>query len=304
MTCKCQDVVTSVRDGEIRKSNAVQERLRFGFLLLAGMLVATVSCHPKKGQEDSQSDYELDLPQIGATLSVDLGDGVRLEMVYIAPGAFTMGCPCTEEGRQKSAVAHEVKLTTGCWLGKYEVTQAQWKQVMHTDPTDFKGDDLPVDRVSWDDCQEFIRKLNAKLAGQRGTFRLPTEAEWEYACRAGGKGRFCFGDDDAELGRYAWYGMNSGGKPHPVGRLQANAWGFYDMHGNVCEHCADWSGDYPTGPVTDPLGPSTGSDRIFRGGCWGSPAQNCRAGTRGGLRHQQREDALGFRIARNAFPAE
>src|SRR5262249_32428411 len=150
------------------------------------------------------------------------------------------------------------------YLGKYAVTQEQWEKVMGTNPSYFTGDsNRPVEQVSWEDVQYFIWRLTAKEDG--ASYRLPTEAEWEYACRDGSTASYCFGDDPSELGEYAWYKENAGGQPHPVGRLKPNAWGLYDMHGNVFEWVQDWYGEYAPESVTDPRGPTLGSSRVVRG---------------------------------------
>ena len=135
-------------------------------------------------------------------------------------------------------------ITKPFYLGKYEVTQEQWEAVMGSNPSHFKGPKNPVEQVSWDDCQQFLVKLNAKSGGQGSKFVLPTEAQWEYACRAGSTGKFCFGDDEKQLGEYAWYEANSGDKTHPVGEKKPNTFGLHDMHGNVWEWCQDWYGEY------------------------------------------------------------
>ena len=141
-----------------------------------------------------------------------------------------------------------------------------------------------METVSWDDCQQFVGKLNAKSAAGRGKFQLPSEAQWEYACRAGSKMRYCFGDDEKQLGEYAWYDANSGDKTHPVGEKKPNAWGLYDMHGNVWEWCQDWfdSGYYAKSPTEDPTGPAASWNRVVRGGCWRYPASRCRSADRSG----------------------
>jgi len=207
---------------------------------------------------------------------LDLGGGVKMEFVRIKAGKFTMG----DKG---DGPAHEVTISKDYWMQTTETTQAQWEAVMGENPSRFKGADRPVERVSWEDCQEFLKKLNEKLAlrssesegGAKDQLKgkaakLPTEAEWEYACRAGEKGKWCFGDDEEKLGNYAWYNKNSDGKTHPVGQKKANAWGLYDMHGNVFEWCEDWYGEYPSEAVTDPTGPAKGKYRCLRGGGWDS----------------------------------
>jgi formylglycine-generating enzyme required for sulfatase activity len=153
-----------------------------------------------------------------------------------------------------------------------------------------------VEKVSWNDAREFIEKLNQMEKTE--TYRLPTETEWEYACRAGSTSEWCFGDNEAELREYAWYGANSGHKIHPVGQKKPNAWGLYDMHGNVWEWCQDWYGEYPAGPVTDPTGPATGEYRVLRGGSWGFIAGFTRSAIRVNLNPGDRSNSFGFRVAR------
>jgi formylglycine-generating enzyme required for sulfatase activity len=214
---------------------------------------------------------------------------------FIPPGTFTMGSPEGEEGRRDNEVQHRVTLTQGFYLGKYQVTQAQWEKTMGANPSNFKGPDLPVETVSWDDCQAFLKKFGTGA-------RLPTEAEWEYACRAGtttalnnGKKLTSTEGQCPNLDEVAWYDKNSGGKTHPVGQKQPNAWGLYDMHGNVWEWCADWYGAYPTGAATDPQGSQTGSFRVLRGGSWYYFAYNCRVAYRYFNRPALRNLHYGFR---------
>ena len=202
---------------------------------------------------------------------MDLGSGVKLEMVLIPGGRVPDGLARFGQGRlSDEKPQHRVRITKPFYLGKYLVTQEQWEAVMGSNPSHFKGPKNPVEQVSWDDCQKFLEKLNAKSGPGAGKFQLPTEAQWEYACRAGSTTRYCFGDDESGLGEYAWYGANSGGKTHPVGEKKPNAWGLYDMHGNVWEWCQDWydGGYYANSPTDDPTGPATGSYRVFRGGGW------------------------------------
>ena len=192
-----------------------------------------------------------------AELTVDLGGGVTMKLVLIRPGKFMMG-----DGKDR----HEVTLSKPFYMGVTEVTQAQYEAVMGANPSHFKGATNPVEMVYWNDAAGFCKKLSEKT---RQTFRLPTEAEWEYACRAGTQTAYSFGDDPSALGDYAWWDWNGGWTTHPVGQKRPNAWGLYDMHGNVWEWCADWFGEYPKGPVTDPSGPATGSGaRVVRGGAW------------------------------------
>jgi len=216
-----------------------------------------------------------------------------LRFVRIPAGTFMMGSPENEDERFSRETQHKVTLTRPFEMMVTPVTQALWQAVMGNNPSRFKGPDLPVENVSWDDAQEFIQKLNQMLGTD--SLRLPTEAEWEYACRAGTTGaRY------GELGEVAWYYDNSDQKTHPVGQKAPNAWGLYDMLGNVWEWCQDWHGSYPSGPVTDPTGPSAGSFRVDRGGSWRNYARGVRAALRGinlpGIRYG---GGVGFRLARS-----
>jgi formylglycine-generating enzyme required for sulfatase activity len=183
--------------------------------------------------------------------------------------------------------------------GAYVVTQEQWEAVMGNNPSYFNGPKNPVEMVSWEDCQQFLGKLNAKSAAGGGKFRLPSEAQWEYACRAGSTTRYCFGDDESGLGEYGWYNGNSDGRTHPVGEKKPSAWGLYDMHGNVWEWCADWyDWDYYGNSTTDdPRGPATGSARVARGGTRDRPAWDCRSAGRGHDGPGERGDGLGLRAS-------
>ena len=175
-----------------------------------------------------------------------------------------------------------VALTKAFSIGVHEVTQAQFQRVMGSNPSEFKGLKNPVENASWREAVEFCSKLSA-LPAERAAgrvYRLPTEAEWEYACRAGTKTGYTFGDSDSKLGDYAWYGKNSGSKTHAVGGKQPNAWGLYDMHGNVWEWCRDSHAPYPTGNATDPSGPASGAIRVIRGGGWSVTAEFCRSAYR------------------------
>ena len=230
--------------------------------------------------------------------------GASFKMVRIPAGEFTMGSPPTEPQRGSDERQHPVRLS-GYWIGETEVTQALWDAVMGSNPSNFKGcDDCPVESVSWDDAQAFIRKLNKAAGGKR--FRLPTEAEWEYAARAGTTTAFAFGDclstDQANYnGNYPLTGCPKGRyrqNPTAVKSFTPNAWGLYDMHGNVWEWCQDWYGDYPSGSVTDPKGPSSGSSRVLRGGGWSNDAQYCRSAFRSRYTPGNRSYYLGFRLAR------
>ena len=189
-----------------------------------------------------------------------------IEFVYIPPGEFLMGSP--ESGAMSDErPQHLVRITQGFYLGKYPVTQAQYECVMGKDPSVFKGPDRPVEWLTQREAVAFCDRLGMCASGE---VRLPTEAEWEYACRAGTQTRYYFGDDDGQLGDYAWYRENADQQTHPVGQKKPNAWGLYDMLGNVCEWCLDcwcpWF--YAESPTDDPIGPQDGATAISRGGSW------------------------------------
>jgi len=243
-------------------------RVLVGCLALAGVAVLVFGV-PRYSYFQSAT-----LKPAEKTLSVDLGDGVKMELVLIRPGTFKMG---SEESSDVKPV-HEVTISKPFYLGKYEVTRQQWEKVMGSNPSNFKGPDLPVENVSWNDCLAFLGKLNEKTGGAE--FSLPTEAQWEYACRAGGTGEYCYGDDEAGLAEYAWYSNNSENKTHPVGTKKANLFGLYDIHGNVWEWCEDWKGEYSAAPQTDPKGPAAGQFRVLRGGSWYDDASFCRSAIR------------------------
>ncbi len=228
---------------------------------------------------------------------------IGMEFVLIPAGEFDMGSPSDEEGRWSGeGPVHHVTIEDPFYMGKSEVTQAQWRAVMGDNPSFFSDDDdLPVETVSWDDVQSFITKLNDKEGTDK--YRLPSEAEWEYACRAGTTTRYSFGDSESELGDYAWYSSNSGSQTHPVGQKKANPWGLYDMHGNVYEWVQDcWHSDYNGAPtdgsawvVACELG-YYGASRLFRGGSWRRYAGSCRSACRRHVDPRDRDFILGFRL--------
>ena len=208
-----------------------------------------------------------------------------IEMLLVPPGTFMMGAsPGDTQAGDGEKPAHEVTITNAFYLGRTAVTQAQWFKVMDANPSEFLGDSLPVDSVSWNDCQQFCAKTGMKL---------PTEAQWEYACRAGTKGAR-YGDLDL----IAWHYGNAEGETHAVGKLQPNALGFFDMLGNVWEWCEDWDGPYSSGSVTNPTGPATGSYRLLRGGDWNDYSYACRASGRDGATPVYFDDDIGFRVVR------
>jgi formylglycine-generating enzyme required for sulfatase activity len=223
-------------------------------------------------------------------------NSLNMTFVYIPSGTFMMGSPEDEPGRFDNETFHEVTLTQGFYMQTTQVTQGQWKGVMGNNPSRFKdNDDCPIENVSWNNVQEFIGKIKEK---EGKIYRLPTEAEWEYACRAGSKTQYYFGSSKKLLSEYAWHGnfFTIFGRTHPVATKKPNAWGLYDMHGNVCEWCEDLYSNYPSGSVTDPMGPSNGSYRVFRGGGWFSLARYCRSAYRNRWKPDYRDDYVGFRL--------
>ncbi len=231
-------------------------------------------------------------------------NALGMDFARIPAGTFAMG---SEENDSEQPV-HPVTISRSFYLGTTVVTQGQWKAVMGAEPWKGEsyvqeGDAYPAVYVSWEDAQAFIKKLNGQDDASR--YRLPSEAEWEYACRAGSTTAYSFGDDASELGEYAWYFENADevGEEyaHRVGQKRSNAWGLYDMHGNVWEWVEDWFGDYPSGAVTDPTGPATGSSRVLRGGSFGSTAGSARSAHRSFDPPGIRGYGLGFRLVRMAL---
>ncbi len=244
--------------------------------------------------------------------TIPLSDTANLDMIWIEPGTFMMGSPEDELGRDpEKETLHEVTLTTGYWVGKYEVTQSQYEAVMGTNPSRNYGvgDDYPVYYVSWNDAMDFCDKLTEteKAAGRLPggyEYTLPTEAQWEYACRAGTTTALNNGknlsdrDQCPEIDEVGWYGYNSDRTSHPAGEKKPNDWDLYDMHGNVQEWCLDWGEDeYPTSPVVDPTGPEIGYYRVLRGGSRSNRAYACRSAYRTYFGPDYTANNLGFRVA-------
>jgi formylglycine-generating enzyme required for sulfatase activity len=205
--------------------------------------------------------------------------GEQLHFFWIEAGAFVMGSPESEVGRSETERQFLAKLSRGFWLSKHLVTQAQWEAVMQYNPSKYQlnGANRPVENVSWIDAMEFCQRLMMvpHISLPDGfTFSLPTQAQWEYACRAGTTTRYFFGESDAELDRFAWYSENSLGETHPVGLKEPNPWGFHDMYGNVWEWCFDGAAEYPLGDATDWIGPLNTQNRVVRGGSWGTPVKS------------------------------
>jgi formylglycine-generating enzyme required for sulfatase activity len=237
----------------------------------------------------------------------EITNSIGMKLVLIPKGTFMMGSPNEEEGAINDEEQHQVTISKDYYLGATEVTQGQYEKVMGTNPSEFqkrvirKSDSsmYPVEQVSWEDAVEFCKRLSAlpeeNKAGRM--YRLPTEAQWEYACRADCKMAYSFGESLKSLGDYAWFGGNSNDQTHPVGEKKPNAWGLYDMHGNVWEWCSDWYDEYPKGTISDTTGPKEGSGRVRRGGSWFGGAAFCRSAFRTWIIPSHRNYDLGFRVA-------
>ena len=293
---RTQSIAEFVSNLENRANKSKKHIFKSGWLwavVVAVTIVAIWLMVPfnKGASSDNSSNDSIYTPKIKTFYA----NGVPFEMVEVRGGTFRMGAT-SEQGCDAydwEKPVHSVTLS-GYYIGKTEVTQALWKAVMGSNPSYFKGDDLPVENVSWDDYQVFVRKLNS-LTGQN--FRLPTEAEWEFACRGGNNslGYKYSGSDNID--NVAWYDGNSGDKTHPVATKSANELGIYDMSGNVWEWCCDWYGDYTSGALTNPKGPESGSGRVSRGGSWNCDAGLCRSSIRINYSPTYRFNTLGLRLA-------
>gem|GEM_PF-699907 len=275
-----------------------------------------------KGKNQSEKNEMGNKDSIGRNVNQrdwpkEITNSIGMKLVRIPKGKFLMGSPKNEKWHRADENQHEVLITRDYLIGETEVTQKQYKKVVGINPSYFQGDKLakrhpqtgrvvkevdssnhPVEQVSWEDAVEFCMKLSAlpeeKAAGRM--YHLPTEAEWEYACRAGSKTAYILGESSKSLGDYAWFDGNSNKQTHPVGEKKANAWGLYDMHGNVHEWCSDWYGNYPKGAVSDPTGAREGSYRVNRGGSCDQDAAHCRSANRSG-RNPSVRYFVGFRVA-------
>ncbi len=253
-----------------------------------------------------------------ATSHVQITNSLGMKFNLIPPGGFMMGSPTSEWGRRGDETQHRVKITKPFYMSVHEVTQSQYERMMGKNPSHFSASgegswalrpgffsrllrapdtlQFPVEQVSWNDAVEFCNRLS-KSEGVE--YRLPTEAEWEYACRAGATTAYSFGDDERQLPQYAWYKDNFSETTHPVGELKPNAWGLFDMHGNVWEWCQDWYGDYDLQVVSDPTGPASGIRRVLRGGAFSYRPRLVRAAIRyNSFRPDGRSLSFGFRLAR------
>lgn len=247
---------------------------------------------PEDKAELTAKRLEPEAPRKKEDIPKTYTNSIGMKFALIPAGEFMMG---SEEFDWAKPV-HKVKISKPFYLGIYPVTQRKWKEVMGSNPSYFKGDNLPVEQVSWDDVQKFINKLNEKNGTDK--YRLPSEAEWEYAARAGTTARHSFGDDESKLGDYAWYDANSGRKTHPVGEKKPNSWGLYDMHGNVWEWVQDtWHDSYTGAPPDGSAWEGDGSDRVVRGGTSFNDARDLRSAARCSTAPDYRRGyALGFRL--------
>ena len=252
------------------------------------------------------SDYGSDTYGLWCEFQVPRHDGkghVTQRMRWIKPGEFLMGSPKGEEGRYKDeSPAHLVTLTQGYWLADSQVTQELWTSIAGKNPSRFPGDTNPVEQISWSECQTWLPNVLKKVPTLQ--LSLPTEAQWEYACRAGSTSAYGFGDDPKELTKHGWFKENAQGTTHPVKQLQPNGWGLYDMHGNVWECCSDWFGNYAASAQSDPTGPANGTARVIRGGSWFYSARYLRSACRDRVAPGHRAGNLGFRLLSSALGAE
>jgi formylglycine-generating enzyme required for sulfatase activity len=231
----------------------------------------------KAGRDKSAGKRRGGIRRPGEMMTVNLDKSVKMDFVWVPPGEFLMGQAGVAEP------VHRAQISRGFWLGKYLVTQTQFRTATGWNPSYIKGGNLPLEQVTWLEAMGYcamVASLHEAATGHAVQGRLPTEAEWEYACRAGTTTDFNTGDGEAALVRAGWYAANSGEKSHPVGQKDPNTWGLHDMHGNVWEWCYDWSGPYPARAVSDPFGTSKGNDRVTRGGSWYNNTVRCRTAYR------------------------
>jgi formylglycine-generating enzyme required for sulfatase activity len=271
-----------------------------GIGILVSILSVAIVAHA-----DDETPRKTRVDEGKTTGTGTLFNSLGMIFVLVPPGSFRMGSPANEAGRNSDETHHRVTISEPFYMQTTEVTQRQWREVMGNSPSYFKGsgDECPVEQVAWNDVQEFIRRLNHMF--ETSKYRLPTEAEWEYACRAGTDTQFFFGNclstDDANYdGNYPMSGCAAGEDrkgPVPVGSFSPNAWGLYDMHGNVWEWCQDWYGALSDGDAADPTGPSSGFGRTNRGGSWFDTARSCRSAYRYNHDPNSRYNYLGFRLA-------
>ena len=272
-----------------------QPRLIVCAILLPSLAIITHISLAATSSQPTTASSSGPVSQPAKELTLDLGNKVTMKLVLIPAGKFMMGSPKDEKDRyDNEGPQHEVAISKPFYMSIYTVTQTQYEQVMGKNPSNDKDIQNPVNTVSWDDAVEFCKKLSQKTGK---TVRLSTEAEWEYACRAGSKTRFYYGDDDSKLDDYAWYSENSSKTKHAVGQKKPNDWGLYDMHGNIFQWCSDWyANSYTDTQENDPSGPIKGKTRVLRGGCWGYPPRLCRSAFRNGVVPSILSGSIGFRV--------
>ena len=302
--CPTAEAALKLLPAEIRNRQSELAQVKANYQRVSGPFHLRIEAEPKQREEGR-------LKAEPKRVSLDLKEGGNLVLAPIPAGAFLMGSPATEDGRDDDETQHRVTITKPFYLGIYPVTQAQYEAVMAViyNISFFKGATLPVEMVNWNDAVEFCQKLSQNTGRN---FRLPTEAEWEYACRAGTTAPFYFGNtistDQANYDGNSTYGSGVKGvyrqKTTPVGMFPANAWGLYDMHGNVWEWCSDWFEEYPKRNIIDPQGAINGTwrtDRASRGGSWDTGPRNCRSANRRGYGPGSRDVDCGFRVALDWF---
>ena len=273
----------------------MKQKLFFALLTLAALVAKAQYPIEMEAQNDTVKTDTVAAQPVDTTIITITIDSLTFEMVKVKGGTFTMGCknPKDKDCYENEFPAHEVTVSDFA-IGKYEVTQDIWKAVMGYNPSKWKHDSLPVERVSWDTIQTFINKLN-RLTGRN--FRLPTEAEWEYAARGGEKSKnYKYAGCNQDVGSYAWYGPNANSHTHKVGEKKPNELGLYDMSGNVWEWCSDYQGAYTKNSQENPKGPRNGEERILKGGCYTSPTRGCRITDRSNYNPQLGYSYYGFRL--------
>ena len=275
----------------IRERNALSLRAK-----QLEAVAAAASVAPPQSPASAAPAKDPRQQQRATGLPVEITNSIGMKFVVIPAGTFSMG---SANGDYDERPVHQVTISKPFYLSAYEVTNADGIAVKRFVSSKWKGDTLPIESVTWEEAEAFCSSLSA-LPAERAAgrvYRLPTEAEWEYACRAGTTTAYSFGDDESLLGDFAWFGANAGGSTHPVGQKKPNGWGLYDMQGNVWEWCSDRYGDYAAAAATDPQGPAQGSYRVLRGGSWDSSARRCRSADRGRSYPSNRIFDHGFRLA-------
>lgn len=303
----------------MEQDRPMPNKMRRTFLAAAAAILAA-SCRTPRlgtvGSQASQASHAVFEKAGTGPLVREFSNSIGMKLVLVPKGDFAMGSRGGNPNADLDERQHAVRITRDYFIGAFEVTQAQFERVMGRNPSVFQGTQLPgdsgnhpVESVSWIDAVEFCRRLSElpEEKAARRVYRLPTEAEWEYACRAGSPGEYAFGDQVELLDEYCWYATNSGGRTHPVGEKKPNAWGLHDMHGNAWEWVADWYEPHSGRAAIDPTGPRRGTDRVYRGGGWQYSAPYCRSANRTATRPDfEGFDflSISFRVAMDASADE